>query len=216
MKPLSFLTFVRIGSASSHKYKPQKKLIREYKTLVARINTQLDLNIVEYLDSDSSLTPTEMERIDAWRREEEDTYKRVYYLNNLIDFSAESFHSPPQLRGIFAFPQNRIERFLCYWDSLNPNKFIHKDKWSNAKPKRYCTIHYKKPYLWCHHIHEAQTLGKAVLIKEEWVKVKSEDYLSILALYEKNKLKIQRKEMRSLIKHCHVYGMKDEFEVFLI
>lgn len=230
MQPLKSLTFIRIGHVSSHKYKPNKKLLQSIKTLVKHINKDLQqhnikTDIVTYYNNNKLFIDFDDEElIDNWVRNNRDLYNEFIESTRLTRFNKDSFHAPPQLRGLYAFPQYRLEPFLTHWDK---SKFDIKvfnidtdDEQCRMRAKNYTIIKYNKPTLWCHFIKEATKLNVALSVKNSWVLVKSKDYLKVLALYEKNRLKSNREDMNGqctyIIKNPYMFGSKDELEVFLV
>lgn len=251
MQPLKSLTFVRIGDANSHKYVVNKKLLRAFKTLCRNIDKCLkefdcDYNILDWkndvYDKDWSYIKgieyykgqvASKELIDykelqeahigVWTRRNKDLYKSFDKFYRSCNFNAQSYHSPPQKRGLYAFPQYRLETFLTHWDD---SKFdikhcnVGKDNESyRRRAKKYITIKYNKLTLWCHFIDEAKELRVDIRVSKYWVLVNSSDYLKILALWEKKRLKQLRNDMGKFtvnIKHCYKYISKDDLEVFLV
>lgn len=206
MYPLKKLVFARYAhNCNSHKYRPTKKQLRELKTLTNRINSSwsvLNINTDIYSWIEDKQFYKDEDLIDAWIEDNKDIYSRWQYLHRITSFRTDSYHAPPQLRGLYAFPLHRMEPFLINWN--NPTKYI---------------INYNKPYLWCHFVKEAQTLNVAVDVVREWVLVASSDYLKVLAAYEKSKLKEIREWVglrHGLIRNPYALGSRDEMEVFLL
>jgi len=224
MQSLKSLTFIRIGPVSSHKYKPHKKVLQSTKTFNSNIRRLLDeagicLTLDDYMSDD--LDPIQDDLLQQWVDNNKELYNKYKDLNR--GFTPNSFHSPPQLRGLYAFPQYRLEPFLTHWDKSKFDiKYINRgtdDETCRMRAKRYSIIKYNKPTLWCHHIEQANRLGVAVTTKNSWVLVNSKDYLKVLAEYEKDRLKEHREDMSShykCIKNPYMFGNNDELEVFLI
>ena len=249
MQPLKSLTFVRIGDANSHKYTVNKKQLRAFKTIYNKINIswkefgiEYDVvdwyndvyeehwsykkgveyykgkvapqHLIDYRDNQEAL-------IDAWKDNNEELLEAFKRYRRYVGFSNNSYHSPPQTRGLYAFPQYRLETFLTHWDS---NKLIvrhNKDgQQLKVRAKKYITINYNKPTLWCHFIEEAKELNVVIKTNKCWVLINSCDYLKVLSLWEKKRLREQRIQMEGT-KHRLIYNpyqfiSKDDLEVFLI
>lgn len=248
MQLLKSLTFVRIGSANSHKYTINKKQLRAFRNLCKKIDQQLkdfecNYNIldwthnvyeedwsyskgVEYykgkVASKELINYKELQEayIGVWTRSNKELFDSFNKLKTYVRFSKDSYHSPPQTRGLYAFPQYRLETFLTHWDA---NKLIvrHNKNGQELKPrvKKYITIKYNKPTLWCHFIDEAKQLKVDIRVNKYWVLINSCDYLKVLSLWEKRRLREHRNSISNkfgLIKHCYQYGSKDDLEVFLV
>jgi hypothetical protein len=251
MQPLKSLTFVRIGSANSHKYTINKKQLRAFRNLCKNIDQQLkdfgcDYNIldwshnvyeedwsyskgVEYykgkVASKELIDYKELQEayIGLWTRNNKELFDSFNKLKTYVRFNKDSYHSPPQKRGLYAFPQYRLETFLTHWDS---NKVTIKhcnvgkpNESYRMRVKKYVTIKYNKPTLWCHFIDEAKELKVDIRVNKYWVLINSCDYLKVLALWERKRTKQIRKEMGKnniLVKHCYPYSSKDDLEVFLV
>lgn len=221
MQPLKTLTFIRIGSANSHKYKLNKKQLRSYKTICKKINKLWTINNIEYNLEDwanniynndwiykkdkvffkGKLAPQELidyknaqeDLINQWCNENKELFETFNKLRKYVIVKENKFHSPPQTRGLYAFPQHRLETFLTHWDESKLDikvKNIGKiNEYERVRVKNFTTIHFNKLFLWCHFIKEAQTLKVDIKIKNSWVLINSKDYLKVLALWEKNQLK---------------------------
>jgi hypothetical protein len=231
MQPLKSLTFVRVGSANSHKYKVSKKNLRSLNSTIKAINHSwfclgITTNFIDWHENVNCLDITQQQEdlIDHWRDLNREIYIKFLQQYRYCKFNKDSFHSPPQVRGLYAFPQYRLEPFLTHWDNTKLTVKHYKpntDKESYVlRVKKYITIkYYNKPSLWCHFIHEAVELKVDIRTNKSWVLINSCDYLKVLALHEKNRLKEHRIEFENRlgnIKHCYQYGSKDEFEVFLV
>jgi hypothetical protein len=230
MQPLKSLTFVRVGSANSHKYKASKKNLRSLNTTIESINHSwfclgITTNFLHWYEDCGYLDITEQQEdlIDEWRDLNNDIYIKFAQQYRYCKFNKDSFHSPPQLRGLYAFPQYRLDTFLTHWDSTKLNVKHYKPNTNKEsyviRIKNYATIKYNKPTLWCHFIDEAIQLKVDIRTNKSWVLINSYDYLKVLALHEKNRVKehrIQFKKKLGNIKHCYQYGNKDEFKVFLV
>jgi uncharacterized protein YbaA (DUF1428 family) len=251
MQPLKSLTFVRIGSANSHKYTVNKKQLRAFRTVCNKINTSwkefgIEYDVISWNDDvydehwsyaegvqyyKDNIAPQHLVQykdkqetlIDDWKEANKDLYDTFYKAKTYIGFSKDSYHSPPQTRGLYAFPQYRLETFLTHWDS---NKVtikhcnVGKENESyRTRVKKYVTIKYNKPTLWCHLIDEAKELKVDIKVNKYWVLINSCDYLKVLALWERRRVKQHRNEISNkfgFIKHCYQYGSKDDLEVFLV
>jgi hypothetical protein len=165
MRPLKSLTFVRIGNANSHKYKVNKKQLRAFKTVAYKINKSwqefdIKYNVIDWNNgiydkhwsntyykgriADPYLIKDKREQeslIQQWlnidNEQENSLYKLFKKLNQYCSFNKDSYHSPPQERGLYAFPQYRVEPFLIYWDD---SKFVikqHKDGESKVRAKKF-------------------------------------------------------------------------------
>ena len=187
MQPLKSLTFVRIGNANSHKYTVNKKLLKAFKTICNKINNSwkefgieyykgiiAPQHLIDYRDNQKAL-------IDAWKDNNEDLLEAFKRYRRYCSFSSNSYHSPPESRGLYAFPQYRLETFLTHWDD---NKFnikhcnVGKENESyRRRAKKYITINYNKPTLWCHFIDEAKELNVVIKTNKCWVLINSCDYL---------------------------------------
>jgi hypothetical protein len=250
MQPLKCLKFVRIGGgANSHKYVVNKKQQRAFKTICNNINASwkefgIDYNIIDWIDDvyDKHWSykkgisyykgkvalqhlvdykDKQEALIDDWKDTNKELYETFYKLRRYVGFNKDSYHSPPENRGLYAFPQYRLETFLTHWDT---NKLIVRyDKNGQelkARVKKYITINYNKPTLWCHFIDEAKELKVDIRVNKYWVLINSCDYLKVLQLWEKRRLTQQRKDMEGtkhgLIYNPYQFGSKDDLEVFLI
>lgn len=249
MQPLKSLTFVRIGQANSHKYTPNKKLLRAFKTTIKNINNSwkdcgIDNNILDWKDDKYWSYSKDIEYykgkvagqelldyrdnqedlLDEWckyNRELMDSFNRLKHQSKASKF--DSYHSPPQTRGLFAFPQYRLETFLTHWDETKIDvKHCNIGKPNESfrmRVKNFALINYNKPTIWCHFIEEAKELKVDIKVNNSWVLVNSCNYIKVLELWEKNRLKEHRNEFGikyGLIKHCYKYGSKDDLEVFLV
>lgn len=254
MQPLKSLTFVRVGNANSHKYIPSKKLLKAFKTICKNINKSLkefepdcDYNIVDWSNGvydkywsykkeveyyKGEIAPQELidykdlqeAFIGCWTRRNKDLYSKFNKLKRYCKFRADSYHSPPQKRGLYAFPQYRIETFLTHWDASkfdikHCNVGKENESW-RMRAKNYTIINYNKPTLWCHFVEEAKELKVDIKINNYWVLINSTDYLKVLSLWEKRRLRQTRKEMEGtkhrLIYNPYQFGSKDDLEVFLV
>lgn len=248
MQPLRSLTFIRIGSANSHKYVPNKKQLRAFRNICNKINTTwkelgIEYNIVEWKNNvydkgwsykkgieyyKGKIASQDLikykndqeDLIDNWIENNKELFDSFIRYRKYTSFSKTSDHSPPQSRGLYAFPQHRLETFLTHWDEAKFNIKIKKDGTScRMRAKKFITIKYNKPTLWCHFIEEAKQLKVDIKINKYWVLINSCDYLNVLTLWEKNRTKQIRKEMgknRIVVKHCYPYSSKDDLEVFLV
>ena len=251
MQPLKSLTFVRIGSANSHKYTVNKKQLKALKTVCNKINSSWKENLIEYnvIDWNSDkydkhwsykkgieyykgniaslllidYRDKQEALIDEWRDNNKELLEAFNKYKRYCKFKGESYHSPPQVRGLYAFPQYRLETFLTHWDSSKFDiKHCNAGKSNESyrmRAKNYTVIKYNKPTIWCHFIEEAKELKVDIRVSKEWVLVSSCDYLKVLQLWEKKTLKSLRNEFGikyGLIKHCYKYGNKDDLEVFLV
>jgi uncharacterized protein YbaA (DUF1428 family) len=249
MQPLKSLTFVRIGSANSHKYTVNKKQLRAFRTVCNKINTSwkefgIEYDVISWNDDvydkhwsckkkiqyyKGSIAPQHLidyrnkqeALIDDWKNNNEELLEAFNKYRRYIGFSKTSHHSPPQTRGLYAFPQYRLEPFLTHWDS---NKFTIKTKKDGTlyrmKAKKYIIINYNKPTLWCHFIDEAKQLKVDIKVNKDWVLINSCDYLKVLELWEKKRLREKRIDMggvkHRLIYNPYQFGSKDDLEVFLV
>lgn len=252
MQPLKSLTFVRIGNANSHKYTVNKKLLRAFRTICNKINTswkefgiEYDViswkndvydkywsykkgieyykgiiapqHLIDYRDNQEAL-------IDDWKDNNKDLLEAFNKSKRYVGFSKDSYHSPPQTRGLYAFPQYRLETFLTHWDSNKVSiKHCNVGKPNESYRTRvnnYVTINYNKPTLWCHFIDEAKELKVDIKTNKHWVLINSCDYLKVLKLWEKKRLTKQRIQMggtkHRLIYNPYQFGSKDALEVFLV
>lgn len=251
MQPLNSLTFVRFGNANSHKYNINKKQLRSLRNLAKKIDKEwkllgIDWNVLDWNNNlydnhwsyskgveyyKGKVASVEMiaykdnqeQLIDEWQENNKEIVERFKKLFNYCRFRKDSYHYPPQKRGLYAFPQYRIEPFLSHWDEtkfhIKHCKVGTENESFRRRAKNYITIDYKKPTLWCHFIEEAQELGVAIKVSRYWVLVKSSDYLKVLRLWENKRLKQHRNDYGRfgvIVKHCYRFGSKDDLEVFLV
>lgn len=249
MQPLKSLTFVRIGNANSHKYTVNKKQLRAFKTVCNKINTSwkefgIDYDVISWISDvydkhwsykkdveyyKGKVAPQHLidykdnqeALIDDWKEYNKDLLETFNKYRRYVGFNKDGYHSPPQTRGLYAFPQYRLETFLTHWDT---NKLIVRyDKNGQelkARVKNYITINYNKPTLWCHFIDEAKELKVDIRTNKHWVLINSCDYLKVLILWEKRRLTQHRIQMEGtkhrLIYNPYQFGSKDDLEVFLV
>lgn len=77
-----------------------------------------------------------------------------------------TYHAPPAKRGLYAFPEGCVERFL-----LSGNNRQHKDE----APRKF--THFGP--LW-HHLHRPETLRAAIQERGSWILSNMEDYQKAL------------------------------------
>lgn len=252
MQPLKSLTFVRIGDANSHKYTINKKQLRAFRTVCNKINASwkefgIEYDVISWNDDvydkhwsykkgieyyKSIIAPQHLVQykdnqealIDDWKESNKELYETFNRYRIYCGYNGISYHSPPESRGLYAFPQYRLETFLTHWDD---NKFnikhcnVGKENESyRIRAKKYITINYNKPTLWCHFIDEAKELNVVIKTNKCWVLINSCDYLKVLQLWEKRRLREQRIQMEGT-KHRLIYNpyqfiSKDDLEVFLV
>ena len=252
MQPLKCLVFVRIGSANSHKYRVNKKQLRAFRTVCNKISCSwikvgIEYNLLDWADhkydnewsfkagiqyyknkvaciQQIDYKDKQEELIDCWIDNNEELLNVFDKLKKYSKFNKDSFHSPPQIRGLYAFPQYRLETFLTHWDDskfdIKHCKVGTEDESYRKRAKKFVTIKYNKPTLWCHFIKEAKQLKVDIKFRNSWVLINSYDYLKVLALWELNRVKELRNNCyykdNSPIKHCYQLSSKDDLEVFLI
>jgi hypothetical protein len=252
MQPLKSLTFVRIGSANSHKYIVSKKLLKAFKTVCNKINFSwkefgIEYNVVDWNDDTydkhwsykksveyykGKVAPQHLIEykdkqealIDDWKECNKDLLEAFNRYRRYVGFKGDSYHSPPQTRGLYAFPQYRLETFLTHWDTdkvtIKHCNVGKENESYRVRVKNYATINYNKPTLWCHFIDEAKELKVDIKVNKYWVLINSCDYLKVLALWERRRLTQQRVSMQGNKYGCiynpYQFGSKDDLEVFLV
>jgi len=105
----------------------------------------------------------------------------------------ESFHKPPENKGIYAFIWPYVETFLAAWNKDYQVKTGKTDEYGEVTKMAPIKKFQHHGTIWTHFVDEAKEQGVAQEVKGSWVKIDTKDLPEILA-------KIVSKDIKSLKK----------------
>ena len=146
-------------------------------------------------------------------------FVRYGRINKMTEFKTEkgsSYHAPPEKKGLFAFPEGRIEMFLVAWKySEMVDKSVGEDVDGEVRERKYKELMRKDRkvfeydgYIW-HHFTED---SRSKYVRGSWALDAMVDYKRIL---KKNYpiLRLYRWDKNGPL--THIWYSKDHFEVFI-